>query len=90
MNKPKKHYFTSFLSFFHISAEETGRNRFFQAEKTVEKTMVFSTLEETGEPCPVTVQHLKVELLGTPFSMVKYDIHASHNSPLKQGVKNFV
>ena len=37
MNKQRKHYFTSFLSFFQISAEETGRNCFFQAEKTVEK-----------------------------------------------------
>ena len=39
------------MSFFQISAEETGRNCFFRTEKTVEKTTVFSALEETGEPC---------------------------------------
>ena len=39
------------LSFFQILVEETGRNCFFRAEKTVEKTTVFSTSEETGEPC---------------------------------------
>ena len=46
MNKQRKHYFTSFLSFFRILAEENGRNCFFQVEKSV----VFSALEETGEP----------------------------------------
>ena len=39
------------LCFFRILVEESGRNCFFRAEKTVEKTAVFSTLEETGEPC---------------------------------------
>ena len=52
MIKQRKHYFTSFLSFFRISAEETGRNYFFWAEKTVEKPAFFSALEETGEPWP--------------------------------------
>ena len=51
INKQRKHHFTSFLSFFRILAEETGRNCFFRTEKTVEKTAVFSALEETGEPC---------------------------------------
>ena len=46
MNKQRKHYFNSFLSFFQISAEETGRNYFFR----VEKNAFFSALEETGEP----------------------------------------
>ena len=58
MNKQRKHYFTSFLSFFQISAEETGRNCFFQVEKTVEKkNAVFSAFEETGVPwAKVTVK----------------------------------
>ena len=50
MNRQRKHYFTSFLSFFRILAKETGRNYFFQAEKTVEKTAFFPALEETGKP----------------------------------------
>ena len=41
MNRQRKHYFTSFLSFFPISAEEIGRNCFFQAEKNKKKTIYF-------------------------------------------------
>ena len=31
MNRQRNHYFTSFLGFFQISAEEIGTNCFFQA-----------------------------------------------------------
>ena len=51
MNKQRKHSFTSFLSFFWISAEETVSSRWKKPWE--KKTMFFSALEETGEPWEV-------------------------------------
>ena len=53
MNKQRKHYFTSYLSFFRISAEETGRNYFFRAEKTVEKTAFFPVWKKLANPAGI-------------------------------------
>ena len=46
-NLTKKHYLEITFEFL---PNFSGRNCFFRTEKTVEKTTVFSALEETGEP----------------------------------------
>ena len=54
MNKQRKHYFDLIFEFLPVSAEETGRNCFFQAGKKkknlLKKITFFPALEETGKP----------------------------------------
>ena len=52
MNKQRKHYSTSFFSFFQISVEETGRNFLPGGKKCGKKKTCFfpPALEETGKP----------------------------------------
>ena len=59
MKKQGKHYFTSFLSFFQISAEETGSSR-------RKKNAFFSALEETGEPC------VALQLAQSPYPIYRH------------------